>query len=332
MRLPWHEACTSPALVGSPLHEVEQRFLVDPDEAGRFLTAIRPSMPLCLRDPARPIEHVRTTYYDTDELTLFRTRSADSDWRVRVRQYASSSSLGAPALLGAACALEVKEIAAHGRRKLRAVGSPVDVWGLLQGRRVDTEAEPAARCEPRHRFGRLAAGSSPAPLHDLMLAGPLAGPLDHARRAIAAGALRPRLTTWFRRLTYAGFGARVTVDQQIEFARPVAIGAPGELAAPADVGGHGPPLVLEIKLRVGPPAWLATAMHRLLVPTLFSKFRDGLLAFGLADHASAGRTAHPGGAPRPADDGPSSDRLRSLLGLSGPLDPGAAGSRATTGR
>lgn len=316
--------------MGSPLHEVEQRFLVDPDEAGRFLAAIRPSMPLCLRDPSRPVEHVRTTYYDTDELLLFRTRSANSDWRVRVRQYASAGAVGAPALLGSACALEVKEIAANVRRKLRAVGAPIDVWGLLQDRGIDRDAWSAASARPRHRHGRLATGSSPAPLPDRAHAVSLAGPLDHARRAIVAGALQPRLTTWFRRLTYAGCGARVTVDQMIEFARPVAIGAPGELAAPADVVGRGPQLVLEIKLRVAPPAWLAAAMQRLLVPTLFSKFRDGLLALGLADHA--GRAAHPAGARHGADARSASGRLRDLLGLAGPLAPVADAPRATTER
>lgn len=313
--------------MGPPPHEVEQRFLVDPDEAGRFLAAIRPSMPFCLRDPVRPIEHVRTTYYDTDELTLFRARSGDSDWRVRVRQYASAGAVDAPALLGSACALEVKEIAAHGRRKLRAIGAPIDVWGLLQRPRLDGEDEPASHREPRHRSGRLATGSSPAPLRDLVRAASLAGPLDHARRAIADGALRPRLTTWFRRLTYAGCGVRVTVDQMIQFARPVAIGAPGQLAAPGDVVGRGPPLVLEIKLRVAPPAWLAAAMQRLLVPTVFSKFRDGLLALGLAD-----RAAHPGGAPRRTEGASSSDRLRDLLGLAGPADSVGAAPRATTER
>ena len=315
--------------VGSPLHEVERRFLVDPDEAGRFLAAIRPSMPLCLHDPARPIEHVRTTYFDTDELTLFRTQSADSSWRVRVRQYASSTSHGASALLGSACALEVKEVAASGRRKLRAVGAPIDVWGLLHGRRMDAAGEePVARRAGLH--ARMAAGSSPARLQDLLLTRSLAAPLDHARRAIAAGALRPRLTTWFRRLTYAGCGARVTVDQMIEFARPVAIGAPGEQAAPGDVVGRGPPLVLEVKLRVAPPAWLAAAMQRLLVSTQFSKFRDGMLAFGLADRAE--RAEHPAGAPLAAELGASSDRLRHLLGLSGPLEAGPDATRATTER
>ena len=317
------------SFVGSPLHEVEQRFLVDADEASRFLAAIRPSMPLCLHDPARPIEHVRTTYFDTDELILFRTQSLDSSWRVRVRQYASSTAPGAPAVLGSACALEVKEVAANGRRKLRAVGAPFDVWSLLQGRGMDEQGEPIAR-RVGHHHGRMATGSSPARLHNLSLARSLAAPLDHARRAIAAGALRPRLTTWFRRLTYAGCGARVTVDQMIEFARPVEIGAPGQPAAPGDVMGRGPPLVLEVKLRVAPPAWLAAAMRRLLVSTQFSKFRDGLLALGLADREE--RSDHPVGAPPSAAPGASGVRLRHLLGLAGPLDAGGAATRVTTER
>ena len=95
---------------------------------------------------------------------------------------------------------------------------------------------------------------------------------------IALGPLSAQLTTWFQRLTHHAAGVRITVDQRIEFARPVGIDMAGELAAPRAVIGRGPPLVLEVKLRVAPPAWLVHAMRRLFLVTRFSKYRDGMLA------------------------------------------------------
>lgn len=230
--------------------EVEQRFLVDADDAHRFLDAIRPHLPASVRDPARPIEFVRTTYFDTDDLMLFRSQLSAGAWRVRIRQYACAPDHRTPPRLGEGCAFEVKECGPIGRRKVRAVGTPDVIARFVRG-----------------RDGGLAQGS-----------GQLSPLLEYAACAIELGRLAPRLTTWFRRLTHEADGARVTVDQRIEFARPMAPGVPGDLAAPREVFGRGPPLVLELKLRIAPPDWLRRAMRRLFLATQFSKFRDGLLA------------------------------------------------------
>ncbi|HTE50501.1 MAG TPA: VTC domain-containing protein [Kofleriaceae bacterium] len=291
--------------MGQPWHEVERRFLVDADDAARFLAAVRPYMPLCLHDPSRPVEFVRSTYFDTDELTLFRTQGPGA-WRVRIRQYASAPDLMTPPRFGGACAFEVKEITPHGRRKQRAVGTPTDITALVSGR------HPAPA-----RADRWSA-------------------LDHARQAVEAGTLRPQLTTWFRRLSYAASGARVTVDQGIEFARPAGVGTPGQEAAPTAVVGRGPPLVLEVKLRVEQPAWLSAAVRRLLVITQFSKFRDGLLSLGLASRAAVRDAIHgahpPGAQPVALDARRVVDPLRQLFGVPGPLvarDPDPGDLRAT---
>jgi hypothetical protein len=137
------------------------------------------------------------------------------------------------------------------------VGSPDDIAGIVRGRDHSMVQRP---------------GSVP----------PL---LTFAAHAIELGLLRPRLTTWFQRLTHAAGGARVTVDQHIEFAQPAGLGMPGELAAPRAVVGRGPPLVLEIKLREEPEQWLTSATRRLFLATEFSKFRDGLLAVQRAGRA-----------------------------------------------
>lgn len=241
--------------------EVEQRFLVDADEAHRFLDTVRPHIPACVNDPAQPVEFVRTTYFDTDDLALFRSQLPGTAWRVRVRQYASAPDHRSAPRLTETCAFEVKEVAPFGRRKVRVVGAPAEIARIMRGR--DGGLTRGARRQ----------GIAISPL------------LEYAARAIENGDLQPRLTTFYRRLTYAAPGARVTVDHGIEFARPTGLGQPGEPARPESVIGHGPPLVLEVKLRQQTtPDWLASAMPRLFLVTQFSKFRDGLLAMRRAEH------------------------------------------------
>jgi hypothetical protein len=229
--------------------EIEYRFLVDADEAGRFLDAVHPHLPVYVRDPDEPVEFIRTTYYDTEDLTLFRASGSRSAWRVRVRQYASAPDLDTPAHFASTCAFEVVEHAGSRRRKMRALGSPHDIARILTG-------------APRGRI---------APL------------LDYAARAVEGGQLRPSLTTWFRRMAHASPGVRVTVDQRIEFARPTGLAGPGEIAVARAVVGRGPPLVLEVKLQLESPVWLLSAMQQLFLVTQFSKYRDGLLALRRAE-------------------------------------------------
>lgn len=243
------------------LPEVEHRFLVDADEAHQFLDAIRPHLPVYLRDPDQPVEFVRTTYFDTDDRTLFRSNHQGTTWRVRIRQYATAPDHRTPPRLGDTSAFEVVEHARSARRKLRVVGSPAEIARILRGRDGGL-ARRASRVSPL---------------------------LDYAARAIEQGQLTPCLTTWFRRLSHSAAGARVTVDQSIEFAHPGGLGMPGDHAAPRTVVGRGPPLVLEVKLRVEAPSWLSSAMRRLFLVTQFSKFRDGVLALRRAEHDDKAR-------------------------------------------
>jgi hypothetical protein len=245
--------------------EVEHRFLVDAEEAHRFLDAVQPYMPISIRDPAKPVEFIRTTYFDTDDLTLFRSNQPGGAWRVRIRQYASAPDQRTPALLAAESAFEVVEHAGALRRKERVVGAPIEIARIL--------------CAPE--------GSVPPPTSALS---PLTPLLDYSARAIQSGELQPRLTTWFHRASYTASGARVTVDQRIQFAHPLPLGMPGELAAPRSVVGNGPPLVLEVKLRSEPSPWLLAAMQQLFLVTRFSKFRDGLLALRFAERERALRS------------------------------------------
>jgi len=236
--------------------EQEQRFLVDPDEVHRFLAAVQPHLPVQVHDPARPVEFVRTTYFDSDDDILLRSRAPGRECRVRVRQYADAPDHVAPPRLRGDCAFEVKESSPTGRHKVRALGTPDEIGRMVGARAGSVRALGSGRISPL---------------------------LAHAARAIECGQLAPRLTTWYRRLALEAGAVRVTVDQQIEFARPIGLGPAGEHAAPRAVAGRGPDLVLEVKLRAAPPDWLLQAMRRLAVLTQFSKFRDGLLALRSAE-------------------------------------------------
>lgn len=231
--------------------ELEQRFLVAPDEARGFLARVASEIPADVFDPARPIAFVRTTYFDTDDLELFRSQRRR---RVRLREYAGSPGPeGIPTLTGD-CAFELKEGSDRVRRKARVVGDRVDLMRLLR-------RGPYRPIDP-----------------------------DLARAAadVRCGRLRPRLTTFFRRRSYTGELMRITLDELLVFARPVRLGRAGEPAEPGEVIGRGPPLVLEVKLAAPRPAWLDEATRDFLLMTRFSKFKGGMLALARADQVAMG--------------------------------------------
>ncbi len=229
-----------------PLPEIEARFLVSCEEARAFFAQASCHARLDVFDAARPIAFVRTTYFDSDDLELFRSQRRR---RVRLREYAGARRPdGIPALTGIS-AFEVKETCDDIRRKSRAAGDRAELMRLLRrgpGRAVDPD-------------------------------------LAHAAAQVRSGWLRPRITTFFRRVSFTGAGIRITLDDQLTFARPVRLGRAGEPAEPADIVGRGPKLILEVKLDRAPAAWLRAATADFLVMTRFSKFRDGMLAIGRAD-------------------------------------------------
>jgi hypothetical protein len=253
------------------LPEIEHRFLVEPGEARAFLGRVADHLPLDVHDRSAPISFVRTTYHDTDDLQLFRAQLRDGRRRVRIREYAGAPDMKSAPRLTGVCALELKEQRGESRRKVRLVATPAEIAALVR-----------PGCEVASR------GAAPAAL-------------QRAAAAIRRGQLRPRLTTWFRRVSRSGEGVRITLDERILFARPVAIGAAGELAEPASPVGRGPHMLLEVKLTGPAPGWLAAAMADLLLVTQFSKFRDGMLA---AHRAEATATPMPVMAAPDAGAGP----------------------------
>ncbi len=253
--------------------EIEERYLVAPGEARVFLARAADHLPADFFDPARPIAFVRTTYFDTDDLELFRSQRRR---RIRLREYAGAPGRdGIPTLTGV-CAFEQKESNGAERRKARFAGDRGDLQRLLR--------------RGPHR--------------------PIDPDLARAAADVRSGRLRPRLTTFFRRRSHTGDGIRITLDERLLFARPVRLGRAGEPAEPADPVGHGPTLVLEIKLTGPRPRWVDEAARGFLLVNRFSKFKEGMLALSRADaialappRASMGSWLHELSGPHQLDSG-----------------------------
>lgn len=231
--------------IGEP--EVEHRFRVDWMQAQAFLGCVAGRLTADTYDPDRPAAFLLTTYFDTADNRLFNSSGNVGRARVRLRQYASAVTGDAPAMLTDTCAFEVKLSIFESRRMARVVGSPRDLQRLLHG---------GAWRDPR--------------LTELRA-------LRHAARAVGTGKLRPVLTTYFRRLSRSAPGIRVTLDDQVSFARPMPLGQPGQRAEPGDVFRRLDQLVLEVKLSAAPPAWLTDAMRLIRLTGRESKFHDGML-------------------------------------------------------
>jgi hypothetical protein len=233
------------------LAEVEHRFLVDADDAARFASLVAEHLQEEILDRTSPVNHVVTTYFDTDDRRLFRTHVRTGLGRVRIRQYARAEGPDAPAFIGDTCAFELKEATVESRRKARIVASPDDIDRLLY---------------------------SDGWLEDMPASSMSTMPLFRAASAIGAGVLRPTLTTTFRRRAWVGPQVRVTIDEGVLFAAPGGLRRPGDPAAPNGVFSRLPHRILEVKLSVGAPDWLAAAMRGRRLSHRFSKYRDGLLA------------------------------------------------------
>ncbi|HEU5055494.1 MAG TPA: VTC domain-containing protein [Kofleriaceae bacterium] len=254
MRLPRHTldpyADVSPVLqIGRA--EVEHKFLVEADEAARFAAIVSERLAEEVFDRQRPVSHVVTTYFDTDDRRLFQAGADTGLGRVRVRQYAAAATPDGEAAIGQACAFELKEATGESRRKARIVATPADIDRLL------------------YQGGWM---------HDSHTSAVSEMPLFRAASAIGSGVLRPTLTTTFRRRAWVGPEIRVTLDEGVLFAAPAGLRQPGDPAAPHGVYSRLPQRVIEVKLGVSLPAWLAAAMRGRRLATRFSKYRDGLLA------------------------------------------------------
>jgi VTC domain-containing protein len=220
----------------------ERRFLATGGQAASIRESALRNLHLAVYDPDRPLAYARTLYLDGP--------AVDPGTRLRIRQYAAASQPGEPAR--ATCSyLEYKRHDGEQRHKVRVTAPAHALSDLLAGRMIEDWR---------------------ARLH-------LVPELRDVVPALLRGALAPRLTTWYRRVTLAGSGLRMTLDQQVGFSLPEPPAAEGAAAAPGEMFAQLPGVIVEIKSAGDLPAWLAHAVA-CLPPAPRSKFEAGLAALG----------------------------------------------------
>lgn len=234
--------------------ERERRFLLTRAAAGTFLTETAGWLTLDVYDLARPFAYARTTYFDDFGSSYLRSSERPVVERLRLREYAASRGPGdTPTLTGAAF-LELKAIRGVTRAKVR-VAAPADVLAAWVNRHGDPP---------------------PAWRHRLMRQEGFPALQERLRR----DRLRPRVVTWYRRVSLTGEQIRVTLDEGLSFARPSPLGVGAGLAMPTHAVDHLGGRVLEVKTSGGEPSWLAAAVAKLTPAASFSKFCQGMLALG----------------------------------------------------
>ena len=231
--------------------ERERRFLLSRDQTLTFLGAVGSKCVQERYDRSRALAFTRTTYLDTPDLSYFRSCAQGVARRLRVREYAVASTLQEIPQLTGICCLELKQSTGSARAKVRFSAAP-------------------------HTLRRILAGEAQFDIDDDSPSQLMA--LSTLRAELAGRQVAPCLTTWYRRTCLTGEDGRVriTLDQDLSFCQPEALGDDG--AAVARVVARGPERILEVKFFGEEPAWLARATAPLTAAPSFSKFRMGMLA------------------------------------------------------
>lgn len=233
---------------------LEHKFLIDRGTARKVLRAARAYLELEVYDPGRPIAYARTVYLDTPDGRYLRSTDQRSRVRLRMRQYASAPDLVEPPVVSSPTWLELKRTAGLERRKIRIAMSAEQAIDLAAGRMSGAIA------------ARLAAEPG----------------LEELADELATGVLRPAVTTWYRRLSLAGDGLRLTFDEAIAFCRPWPPVGLGEPAEPAGTLMRERRTIVELKT-VGPTPPPLTGVLRPLEPApQYSKFHAAMAVAGRA--------------------------------------------------
>jgi hypothetical protein len=248
-------------LVGeSGFPEQERRFLLTRPQAVKFLAAIGPHAMLEVYDRRRPIAYTRTTYFDTDDLAYLRSCSGPIARRLRVREYAFAATTGDTPILAGPAYLELKQNVGETRAKVRIAASPEIITRILE--------EGWSTLPGERELGDQLAG------------------LRAIQKELCRHPVRPRIATWYRRVSLCGEAGRVrvTLDDDLTFFRPQPLGRSGEpVLLAGETVAYGPARVLEVKYTGSPPLWLEAATLALTPAPRFSKFRTGMMAFARRD-------------------------------------------------
>lgn len=228
--------------------EHEYRFLLLSSEARRFVALASEHLKQNIYDVDRPVAYTRTTYYDTEDRRYYR-RVGNVNRRVRVRQYASAVTPTSSVKLCGPVFLEYKESSGAQRRKLRYCTTTPDLNRLLGDRWIrDVERQSLKQ------------------LPEVM----------DAALAIRAGVLKPIFSTWYRRMSLSHEGVRLTVDENVAFCPPMAMGAQGQCAEPDECLSLIAGRIVELKVTGALPSWLSSALQQLEGTESVSKFRRGM--------------------------------------------------------
>ncbi|KFE64859.1 VTC domain-containing protein [Hyalangium minutum] len=227
----------------SPELDHERRFHPSVSVVEAFLSAVGPFTEPRRYELGYPHAFTRTTYFDTEELSLLSSRGTGSAQRLRLREYAGAVDLAQPPVLTGQRFLEVKVTSGERRMKSRCPLSGVEAEALLSG----------------------------APLPEASVAAELV-------RRLTPAPVKPMVTAWYRRVTRVTSDERVriTLDEDLTFALPP---APGEPAAPTRLLQRAPSALLEVKWQARLPYWLERAFVPLMAcETHGSKFEEGMRA------------------------------------------------------
>lgn len=225
--------------------ERERKFVTTPGGIVHFLTEIDARTALRVHDPARPIAYNRTTYLDTDDLSFLRSsRLGPIARKLRIREYASAETPESTPALCDGCFLELKESGDSFRSKTRVSADSALLSRILENGTCGESDES----------------------------------LDAIHRLIRDEHVRPKLTTWYRRITRVSLDERIriTVDSGLSFASPVRPGDREAPAEPASPVARVPFSVVEVKCTGEVPEWLARALEPLREVPGFSKFEQGM--------------------------------------------------------
>jgi VTC domain-containing protein len=123
------------------LNQRELKYVLDPDAAAAVWARACVRLQPHFQDRARPIAYLRTTYFDTPELTYYRTNDGAVSRRLRVREYANTTDPEGVPILFDVCYLELKQSAGGMRAKLRIPIRPRDAEAHL-ARLADVMVRP----------------------------------------------------------------------------------------------------------------------------------------------------------------------------------------------